>query len=339
MDAQNSKAEWRVWAREVDRAAKSEDVTLALAGWPPLYGTVLSYLAMPDEIDLSRVHDLSRCRIAVTRTPREGWLTVHEYDVENLERHPLGFEQPTEDTPAVALDEIDVVLVPGFAFDRSGHRLGRGAGYYDGLLRRLPRGVIRVGITVDDLLVDDLPTEPHDQRISWVVTESRIQRVGDPISDASARVVDQAVEGGVAPNIHRFPEGTKTSQEAATAVGAEIGEIAKSILFEVDGEPVLAICSGDRRINEGKLARHLDAEVARIAPRDVVRETTGYVAGGTPSIGLPESLKVVADHALARYRWVWTAGGTPDTVYPVALERLIAASGASWADITDQGNM
>lgn len=331
-----TKAAWRAWARKVDRSAKSEEVARLLAGWPPLYGTVLSYLAMTGEIDLSGVHDLDRCRIAVTRTPREGRLTVHEYDAENLERHRLGFQHPVPDSPELPLDDIDVVLVPGFAFDRSGHRLGRGAGYYDGLLGKLPPGVIRVGITVDELVVDELPTEPHDQRVSWLATESGVQRVGDPIPDASARVVQWGVEAGIAPDIHRFPEGTKTSQDAATAVGAELGEIAKSILFDVDGKPVLAICSGDRRISEAKLAHHLDARRARIAPLDRVREVTGFVAGGTPSIGLPEAIKVVADRELARYRWVWSAGGTPETVYPVALDRLIGASGARWADVADR---
>ena len=77
--------------------------------------------------------------------------------------------------------------------------------------------------------------------------------------------------------------------------------------------------------------------IVSIASLDAVRELTGFVAGGTPGIGLPKSVKIVADNSLARYRWVWSAGGTPDTVYPVALDRLIAASGARWADVADQG--
>ncbi len=77
----------------------------------------------------------------------------------------------------------------------------------------------------------------------------------------------------------------------------------------------------------------------RIAGLDEVRQITGYVAGGTPGVGLPDSVKVVADVDLARYRWVWSAGGTPDTVYPVALDRLIASSGARWVEVTDRGKM
>ena len=74
------------------------------------------------------------------------------------------------------------------------------------------------------------------------------------------------------------------------------------------------------------------------SPRSAA-STNNRFAGGTPGVGLPNSVKVVADSTLARYRWVWSAGGTPDTVYPVALDRLMAASGARWAEVTDRGKM
>ncbi|GMQ92977.1 MAG: hypothetical protein BMS9Abin12_0454 [Acidimicrobiia bacterium] len=334
-----TKTDWRAWANTVVRSRLSERVNRALLPWAPLHGTVLSYLAMRDEVDLDRVHGLARCRVAITRTPDSGSLSVHEYRPDGLERHPLGFDQPSADSSLVPLDEIDVVLVPGLVFDRRGNRLGRGKGYYDELLARLPAGVIRVGITVDELLVDAVPTEPHDQRVTWVATESGVHRVGEKLPEATARFVDSAVRLGIAPDIHRFPAGTKTSADAAAAVGVAIGEIAKSILFDVDGEPVLVICSGDRRINEKKLAGWCNGRRARIASLDAVSRITGFEAGGTPGVGLPDAVKVVADVALARYRWVWSAGGTPDTVYPVALERLIRASGGRWADVTNRGKM
>ncbi|MEN8040476.1 MAG: 5-formyltetrahydrofolate cyclo-ligase, partial [Actinomycetota bacterium] len=305
--------------------------------WPPLHGTVLSYLAMDDEVSLAATHELDRCRIAVTRTPPEGPLSVHLLEDGLLEEHRLGFLQPSPKSPEVSLDEVEVVLVPGLAFDHSGNRLGRGKGYYDGLLSSLPAGVVRVGVTVDELIVDVLPTEEHDERVAWIATESGIRRAGDPLPEATNRFVSSAVLAGVAPEIHRFPEGTKTSADAAAAVGAELGEIAKSILFSVDGEPVLVICSGDRRINESLLADSLGASHVRIADLDEVRGWTGYVAGGTPGVGLSPEVRVVADSSLARYRWVWSAGGTPDTVYPISLARLVGASGARWVDVSDRG--
>jgi 5,10-methenyltetrahydrofolate synthetase len=339
MNMRWSKPEWREWARTVDRAPAADAVVASLVEWPPLHGTVLSYLAMTDETDLERIHALHRCRIAITRTPRDGGLSVHAYLAEQLEYHRLGFEQPLDDSPRIALDDVDVVLVPGLAFDTSGNRLGRGRGYYDELLAQLPAGTIRVGVTVDDLLVDSLPIEDHDQRVAWVATESGIHRTGVPVGTATERFISGAIPAGIGPDIHQFPNGTRTSADAAAAVGSELGEIAKSILFIVGGEPVLVIASGDSRIDEEELARWANASSARIAGLEEVREITGFVAGGTPAVGLSESVEVVADCALARYRWLWSAGGTPDTVYPVALDRLIAASGARWAEVTDRGKM
>ena len=332
-----TKEHWRSWAKTINRAQSSAVVVTSLESWPPLHGTVLSYLAMTDEVDVGPIHSLARCRIAITRTPASGPLSVHEHHPNRLESHRLSFEQPTEDTPRIGLDDIDVVLVPGLVFDARGNRLGWGRGYYDELLARLPAGVIRVGVTIDELLVDALPTEDHDRRVAWVATQSGVHRTGVTISDATERFVSGAIPSGVAPDIHRFPSGTRTSADAAAAVEADLGEIAKSILFDVDGEPVLVIASGDRRINESKLAEWFAADSAQVVNRAAVRDITGFVAGGTPAVGLPKSVRILADCGLARYRWVWSAGGTPDTVYPVALDRLIAASGARWADVTDRG--
>jgi len=339
MGATKTKAQWRAWAKTVELGDLSETVNHGLIDWPPLHGTVLSYLAMSDEIDLESVHVLRRCRIALTRTPESGPLSVHRYEPDRLERHRFGFYQPLRDAPQVGLDDIDVVLVPGLVFDRLGNRLGRAMGYYDRLLDQLPAGVVRVGITVDELLVDAVPVEGHDRPVAWVATESGVHRVGEPLPDATQRFVSGAIPMGVAPDIHRFPKGTKTSADAAAAVGARLGEIAKSILFDVDGDPVLVIASGDRRINEKLLAEWAGGHRAQIARLVEVRTLTGFVAGGTPGIGLPKLVKIVADSSLARYRWVWSAGGTPDTVYPVALDRLLAASGARWAEVTDRGRM
>lgn len=334
-----SKGDWRKRAKGRDRSPYSEAVNRVLEAWPPLHGTVLSYLAMDDEIDLGPTHALERCRVVVTRTPPTGPLTVHELVPGSLERHRLGFAQPRAEARTVSLDEIDVVLVPGLAFDLTGTRLGRGKGYYDELLQKLPAGVTRVGITCDEFLVEGLPADAHDERVAWVATQAGVHRTGPSLPDSTIRFLSSAIDCGEAPDIHRFPKGTRTSADAAAAVGSALGEIAKSILFIVDREPVLVIASGDRQINESRLAAWAGGHSARIADLNEVREITGYVAGGTPAIGLHNSIKVVADVHLARYRWVWSAGGTPDTVYPVALDRLIAASGARWAEVTDRGKM
>ena len=182
--------------------------------------------------------------------------------------------------------------------------------------------------------MDAVPMDDHDQRVGWLTTESGIRWVGPAVSPDTQRFMRSAVDAGIAPNIERFPAGTRTSRDAATAVGCDLGAIAKSLVFMVDNQPVLVICSGDRRVDEDKLASVFGGTRARPATRDMVQEMTGYPAGGTPAVGHDEPLATVADTALGRYRFVWSAGGTLDTVSEVTLERLIAASGARWADVS-----
>ncbi|KAA3641380.1 MAG: YbaK/EbsC family protein, partial [Armatimonadetes bacterium] len=127
-----------------------------------------------------------------------------------------------------------------------------------------------------------------------------------------------------------------TSQDAAAAIGCDLGAIAKSLVFLADDEPVLVICSGDRRVDETKLCATMGATVAHPARLSRVREISGYAGGGTPAVGHRSPMPVVLDEDLGRYRWVWSAAGTPETVYPVSLERLVAATGARIASITTE---
>lgn len=332
------KAVWRAWASSVDRSGPAGDVADALAAWPPLFGAVATYLAMESEIDVARATEGGNCSILVPRTEPGGRLTLHHRGNTPLRRHRFGFLEPGAGSDPVPLDEVDVVLVPGMVFDRHGFRIGHGAGMYDRLLAELPVGVIRVGVAVDACVVDRLPREAHDRSVDWIATESGVRRCGAELSATSERVVAAALERGIAAAMVRYPEGTKTSRDAADAVGAELGSIAKSLVFLVDDRPVLVLCSGDRRVDPDRLAAMFDGESARPAPLDRVREITGFVAGGTPAVGHRTPLPVLADASLARYRWVWSAGGTPDTVYPVALDRLIAATGARWAEVAAGGD-
>lgn len=296
-----------------------------------------TYLAMPTELDLGPLNTASARRVLVPRVEADGDLTLHDLDPEKLARHPYGFLEPSPESVPVGTDILDVVLLPGLAFDRNGNRLGKGRGMYDRLLATLPPGVTRVGVATEETFVDRLPTELHDQPVQWVVSEAGVSRTGEDLPASTQTVVGACVEAGIAPAMTRFPEGTQTSQDAADAVGCELGAIAKSLVFHVDGQPVLVICSGDHRVDETKLARHFGGSKARPAPLDAVREVAGYVAGGTPAVGHFQKMEVVADPTLARYRWLWSAGGTPDTVYPVSLERLMNASGARWADVAERG--
>ncbi len=156
-----------------------------------------------------------------------------------------------------------------------------------------------------------------------------------PLPPSSQRVVEAARELGLQIDIHEFPEGTKTSADAAAAVGCELSAIAKSLVFTADGEQVIAILSGDTRLDPAKLASVTGAGKVRRASLEEARAATGYAAGGTPAFGLANPLRVFADVRLQRHEEVWSAAGTPTTVYPIKLADLIAASGAQWADLAD----
>lgn len=118
-----------------------------------------------------------------------------------------------------------------------------------------------------------------------------------------------------------FPEGTKTAADAARAVGVDVGQIVKSLVFRVDGEPVMALVPGDRRLDEAKLAAA--AGGARVERMDAasVREATGFAIGGVPPLG--HTLPVYVDSGIGRYDQVWVAAGTGTDVFAVAPSDLV----------------
>jgi 5-formyltetrahydrofolate cyclo-ligase len=169
-----TKAEWRAWARS--RAVPigvSERVQAHLAAWLPPGAVVLTYLALPDEVDPGPPPD--GLRLVVTRTPPDGLLTVHPIEV-TMERGRLGILQPVA-TAQQWEGPVAVALVPGLVFGRDGSRLGRGVGHYDRLFERL-RVPVRVGVAWSGRVVDRLPSEDHDVAMTHVVTEDGVGPVG-----------------------------------------------------------------------------------------------------------------------------------------------------------------
>jgi 5-formyltetrahydrofolate cyclo-ligase len=178
------KATWRVWARDaraaLDMADLSDVVAQRLGAWPGLKATrrVLIYMPLADEINLtSLLETLPDTQFVTTRTPEHGgMLTLHEMGGP-LEVHRFGFLQPHASAPEVAPEAIDLALIPGLAFDLWGSRLGRGAGYYDELLPRMSRRVVRIGVVPTALVVDRLPEEQHDQKMAFLATEEGVIQV------------------------------------------------------------------------------------------------------------------------------------------------------------------
>jgi prolyl-tRNA editing enzyme YbaK/EbsC (Cys-tRNA(Pro) deacylase) len=123
-----------------------------------------------------------------------------------------------------------------------------------------------------------------------------------------------------------FPEGTRTAADAAAAIGCDVAQIVKSLVFLLDGRPVLALVSGANRLDEARLAAALGGGEVGRADADVVREATGFAIGGVPPFGFPEPLPTAIDEDLLALPVAWAAAGTPRDVFPIAPEDLVRAT-------------
>lgn len=152
-----------------------------LDGKAPLVGhvapTILTYLAFRNEPDLGLLFELlPDVNWLAPRITKGRQLALHPYDPDRLVRHRFGMLEPAANLPVVDPATVDVVLVPGVAFDRRGGRLGFGGGYYDRFLPTTP--ALRVGIAFDQCLAEELPCGRHDQRMDWVATPTEIIHCG-----------------------------------------------------------------------------------------------------------------------------------------------------------------
>jgi len=143
-----------------------------------------------------------------------------------------------------------------------------------------------------------------------------------PMPRSAQRVVDAAAPFGVALEIVEHPHGTRTAADAATAVGCSVGQIVKSMIFEVDGEIVLALTSGSNQVDTDALTRLVGGSRTRRADPDRVRAVTGFAIGGVPPFGHDHTIRAFVDPALFEYEVVWAAAGTPRHVFPIGPRRL-----------------
>lgn len=125
-----------------------------------------------------------------------------------------------------------------------------------------------------------------------------------------------------------LPQSTRTAAEAAAAVGCEVGQIAKSLVFvDANGEAVLVITCGTNRVNEKRLG-------LQRASADFVREKTGYAIGGIPPVGHATPLKTFIDEDLLRFERIWAAAGTPNAVFELSPADLPKMTGGRVIDVT-----
>ncbi len=137
------------------------------------------------------------------------------------------------------------------------------------------------------------------------------------------RVTASARDLGLAVETREFPEGTRTAEDAARAIGCEVGQIIKSLVFLLDGAPVMALVSGANRLDGRRLAAALGGEDVDRADADSVRTATGFPIGGVPPFGHVTTLPTAIDEDLVVYDEVWGAAGTPRDVFAVSPADLV----------------
>jgi prolyl-tRNA editing enzyme YbaK/EbsC (Cys-tRNA(Pro) deacylase) len=147
------------------------------------------------------------------------------------------------------------------------------------------------------------------------------------------RVVAAAADAGLRIEVERFPEGTRTAADAARAVGCDVAQIVKSLVFVADGAPVLALTSGTNRVDPARLGAELAAADVRRADGDQARAATGFAIGGIPPFGHERPLTVLVDRDLMTHERLWAAAGLPDAVFGVAPDDLVRASGGRVIDL------
>jgi prolyl-tRNA editing enzyme YbaK/EbsC (Cys-tRNA(Pro) deacylase) len=147
------------------------------------------------------------------------------------------------------------------------------------------------------------------------------------------RVVDAAAALGLEVFPRTFPDGTRTAQEAADAIGVELGQIVKCLIFGVDGEIVLAYVSGANQLDETKLAEAAGGVMCQRVDADVVRSATGFPIGGVPPFGHATPLRIFIDPDLLHYDEVWAAAGTWHDVFGIEPHKLVEASGGAVTDL------
>lgn len=152
--------------------------------------------------------------------------------------------------------------------------------------------------------------------------------LGGPLASAIERVAAALLAHGVQVRIQEFPQGTRTAEDAAEAVGTTTAQIVKSLVFFADAQPILVLASGQNRVDPVKLAAAAGATAVRIARADEVRKITGFAIGGVPPVGHATPLPVYLDEVLTHYDVVYAASGTPTAVFAISPLQLREITGA-----------
>jgi prolyl-tRNA editing enzyme YbaK/EbsC (Cys-tRNA(Pro) deacylase) len=155
-----------------------------------------------------------------------------------------------------------------------------------------------------------------------------VTAVQDALDAASTRA-----GGGTPSQVRMLPDAVHTAVAAAAALGVEVGQIANSLIFAADGEPLLVLTSGAHRVNTAKVAALVGATALKRATPDFVRTHTGQPIGGVAPLGHPKPLRTLVDTALEQYDEIWAAGGIPHAVFPTTYPELVRITAGTPAGV------
>ena len=155
------------------------------------------------------------------------------------------------------------------------------------------------------------------------------------LSASAQKVQDALAELGMTLQVVELPGSTRTAVEAAQAVGCQVGQIVKSLVFRAahSDRPVLVVASGANRVNESRLGDLLGEPVAK-ADADFVRLRTGFAIGGVPPLAHAEPLTIFIDQDLLQYAAIWAAAGTPHAVFCLTPAQLVTMTRGKVVQIT-----
>ena len=146
------------------------------------------------------------------------------------------------------------------------------------------------------------------------------------LSKSAQSVQDALSEKGIEAKVVELPASTRTADEAAKAIGCQVAQIAKSLIFRTKHtkQPILVLASGVNRVNEKTITQYVGEEITK-ADADFTREVTGFAIGGIPPIGHKQKIQTYIDEDLLQYEELWAAAGTPNAVFslsPLVIEDL-----------------
>jgi prolyl-tRNA editing enzyme YbaK/EbsC (Cys-tRNA(Pro) deacylase) len=150
---------------------------------------------------------------------------------------------------------------------------------------------------------------------------------------STRRVLAELAARGLSVDVLLSPTSTRTAAEAAASLGTSVAQIVKTLLFFVDGKPILALASGHNRVDEAKLARAVGGERVARATADQVREVTSFVIGGVPPVSLNPDVLILYDADLLNHDVIYAAAGTPHHNFAVDPRRLVAAARGTVVDL------